>query len=157
MCCVFYYWAKISINTIYLSSSEVPLPWDACNYRKVSRKILLSPNYNNIKRMRILCSNGHTSHACYRPTFARTPTFTRVRTRVLGQSGHRVPLANQNASALVTPKRPMTTSAPTVTRHASTRTPSRNIVYKAVLSLIPFLPHLSAFDHRAILIWGDCS
>ncbi len=46
---------------------------------------------------------------------------TRVRTRANGQSGHLVPPANQDASMLVTPMWPKTTSTHTATRHASTR------------------------------------
>ncbi len=97
--------------------------------------------------------------AWYRRPLARTSqayasrVLTRVGARALGQSGRPVPPANQDAWALVTPRRPRVTSTHTAARHNWTRTPSHNIAQKAVFFKYTFPSNWSDFGHRAILIW----
>ncbi len=63
--------------------------------------------------------------------------------------------AYQDAWVVITPKRPKANSIRSAAWHAWTRTQPRNIVQKSVFSEYIFPSYLSAFGHRAILIWGD--
>ncbi len=97
--------------------------------------------------------------ACYRSLFARGLSID-SRAYVISLHACR-PIrtlgpncANQDVWVVTTPKGPTANSIHTAVWHAWTRTPSLNIVQKAVFSLILLPPNLPVFGHRAILIWG---
>ncbi len=55
---------------------------------------------------------------------------------------------------VITPRRPKANSIHAAAWHAWTRTSPLSIVQKPVCSLLHIPPHLSAFGHLAILVWG---
>ncbi len=62
---------------------------------------------------------------------------------------------NQDVWVVITPKRPKANSIHTATRHAWTRTRPRNVVQKAVFSLIHFLASLIRLWPLCHFDWGD--
>ncbi len=95
------------------------LPWKANPY--LQQGTTAQTPTNNIWQVG---GNDHTFDGCYRPPFARTPTdyvshiVMHVRTDALGQSGRHTPPTNEEASALVTQRRPNANTIHAAVRHA---------------------------------------